>query len=303
MAIPTPTYERQERRLVAYYKRAFREVLDALKSGAGGLERGQAEALLRQIEFLLRSLDQETRQWCEETVRQAFQDGQAAALLGLGEAATLTEAASAASFSLLAKDTVEALVNDTYADLLLATQNTERKVKAMVRNIVGKTMRLRAIQQQGRVSTTKALAEELSARGLSKTLDSEAWVGIVDKAGRRWDLTTYSQMVVRTKLNQAWVEGVKVETLERGVDLAQISSHNADDACRHFEGMVVSLHGLTPGFLTYDELRQSQLIWHPNCKHKVFPIRDFDLLNDQQKAKHEAKVKEARTALAATRRH
>ncbi|MBC9785098.1 minor capsid protein [Heliobacterium chlorum] len=276
---PEPVYERDVNQLVKFYKKAFREVVEKLKAASNvGLEQAQAESLISQIAFILKELDDSTKAWCDETINRAFQEGQAAALLSMGEATSLAEAASRSSFSMLARQTVEALMNDTYSDLLLATKNTERKVKQLVRSMVGDTMRSRAIEQQGRRTLTNEIARKLAAKGVSRRLHDEAWVGIVDAAGRRWKLSTYADMVVRTKLTQAHVEGVRTETLERGVDLAVVSSHGATDACRVFEGMVISINGMTTGFPTYQQLRDSGNIFHPNCKHHISPIRDLSLL-------------------------
>ncbi|MFP5303468.1 hypothetical protein R2R70_20030, partial [Cobetia sp. SIMBA_158] len=76
-----------------------------------------------------------------------------------------------------------------------------------------------------------------------------------------------------TKLNQAHVEGVRVGGLERGIDTAIISTHNAEDECKNFEGMIISLNGLTEGLLTYQELYNSNLIFHPNCQHKLHLVK------------------------------
>ena len=94
-------------------------------------------------------------------------------------------------------------------------------------------------------------------------------------------------MVVRTKLQQAHIEGVRVESLERGVDLAVISSHGAKDACGGYEGLVISMNGETPGYKTYQKLRQGGKIFHPNCKHHISPIRDIKLLPESLRKKHE----------------
>ena len=91
-------------------------------------------------------LDQDTQRWVQDTVTRAFHNGQAGAIYAIGEATSLTEAASLASFSLLARHTVESLVNDTYNDLLIATQNTEKKIKQLVRSVVSDTMRVMALK-------------------------------------------------------------------------------------------------------------------------------------------------------------
>ncbi|MBC9786311.1 minor capsid protein [Heliobacterium chlorum] len=290
--IPKPVYERDVKRLIGYYQKAFTEIAGRLKSvSSSGLEKAYAESLLSQIMVILRDLDGSTKSWCEQIIKQAFTEAQAQTILTLGDASSLSEAASSISFSMLARERTEALINDTYTDLLMATQNTERKIKQLVRNAVSETLRVKVLEQMGRRTLKSAIVNELTHKGLSAKLDNEAWVGIVDRAGRRWNLSTYAEMVVRTKLTQAHIEGTRVETMERGVDLAVISSHGAKDACRSFEGMVISLHGLTPGYLTYDQVRNTGKIFHPNCQHHVSPVRDISLLPKQLREKHQEQMR------------
>lgn len=296
--VPEPKYDRDISRLISYYKRAFVAVLEQLQMIPGGIDREQSESLLRQLTVILTELDENTRQWAEETIRRAFEDGQAAVLVSVGMASSLAEAAGMVSVSMLARDTVEALINDTYGDLLQATRNTERKVKQLVRTTVSDTMRMKALQQMGRNTARNDIVEQLSRQGLSKRLSDEAWKGIIDRAGRRWNLSTYAEMVVRTKLTQAHFEGTRTEAMERGVDLAIISSHGAKDACRYFEGMIISMNGLTPGYKTYAELKASNKIFHPNCQHKVTAVGDLDLLPQAVREKHAAAMKSAKQALS-----
>ncbi|MBC9786284.1 minor capsid protein [Heliobacterium chlorum] len=294
--IPKPVYERDIQRLIGYYQKAFTEIAGRLKTipSSGGLENAYAESLLSQIMVILRDLDGSTKSWCEQVINQAFTGAQAQTILSLGDASSLSEAASSISFSMLARERTEGLINDTYTDLLMATQNTERKIKQLVRNAVSETLRVKALEQMGRRTMKGAIINDLTHKGLSAKLNSDAWVGIVDRAGRRWNLSTYAEMVVRTKLTQAHIEGTRVETLERNVDLAVISSHGAKDACRAFEGIVISLHGLTPGYHSYDQVRSTGMIFHPNCKHHVSPVRDIDLLPKRLREKHDQKMKALR---------
>jgi len=295
--VPEPSYDRDVARLVNVYKKAFKETAIQLRPIKFEAEKQHAESLLNQIAFILQGLDADTKKWCEEVIPKAYKDGQYRAIVSIREANSLAEAASLASFSMLSRDTVEALVNDTYGDLLIATKNTERKIKQLVRSVVSDTMRLRAIEQLGRNTQRKEIARKLARFGLSKNLDSESWVGIVDSAGRRWNLSTYAEMVVRTKIQQAHVEGVRVEALERNVDLAVVSSHGATDSCRLFEGMVVSLNGTTPGYPTYAVLRATNKIFHPNCQHSVNPVRDLSLLPKDVREKAAESLKAAEQVL------
>ena len=167
-----PTYDREINKYMRVYKSVFRQIIErvTLLSTWGNskeIEKQQMESVLSQIAFLLKELDGETSQWVSDTLNQAFSEGQARAIYTLGEATTLAEASSLVAFSTLAKDTVEALIADTYSDLLLATQNTERKVKALVREVVADQMRTKALEASGRVTTGKAIRNALTKKGLS----------------------------------------------------------------------------------------------------------------------------------------
>jgi predicted DNA-binding transcriptional regulator len=290
---PSPTYDRDINRLIEEYKKAYKAILEAivqLRDIPPYEDVFQRQAsLLRQIEVILTQLDETNKQWCETMIAQAFQDGQAMAVLSAGLATTLAEAVQNVSFSMLSRQTVDTLIADTYNDLLSATKNTERRIKLIVRQVVGDVIRQRAIQQYGRVTMVRDIVQQLTKKGLSKRLDENGWVGIIDKAGRRWDLTRYVDMVVRTKLHQAHAEGVRVEGIQRGIDTAIISTHNAKDECQHFEGMIISLNGLTEGLLTYDELKASNKIFHPNCQHKLHLVK-IENLPKNVLEKHEKKV-------------
>ncbi|GGK36657.1 hypothetical protein GCM10010965_32000 [Caldalkalibacillus thermarum] len=60
------------------------------------------------------------------------------------------------------------------------------------------------------------------------------------------------------------------------------------------------MNGVTDGYLTYDNLRASNLIFHPNCMHKITPIRDVSLLpkevQDRFKRRHGYAVRQLNEA-------
>jgi hypothetical protein len=292
-SVPEVNYDRSRRKLIDEYKRAYKDVLAAVVElstigETDDIYQRQASTL-RQIEVILANLDETQKAWCQEELKAAFVNGQAAALLSAGMATTLAEATQGVSFSQIAQETVDALITDTYDDLLSATQHTEKRIKQVVRQEVGNIIRQRAIQRYGRNTMRNDIVKSLTKKGLSERVTEDGFVGIIDKAGRKWDLNRYADMVVRTKLSQGHTEGVRVTGIERGVDTAVISTHNAPDACGKYEGMIISLNGLTPGLLTYEELRQGNDVFHPNCGHSVLLIR-LQYFPQKLKDKHDAKV-------------
>lgn len=290
-----PHYDRDINRFIKEYKKALKEVTDRVVNMAtlDYIDQQQTASLAGQIGQILKKLDNQSEVWVDEMIRRAYSEGQAETIIALTEAETLSEATQKASFSLLAKNTVDALIADTYQDLLYATRNTERKVKSLVREVFAEQMRIKSAQQLGRNTMRKAIIHDLTKKGLSKSISETGWVGIIDSAGRRWNLNTYSETVVRTKLQQAYIEGVRVEGLERGVDLAVISSHGATDPCMNYEGAIISMNGLTEGYPTYAELKASGEIFHPRCRHTISPIRSVDKLPEKVRIKAEEQTAKA----------
>ncbi|MFD9628669.1 phage minor capsid protein [Peribacillus muralis] len=288
-----PNYDNDINKLVSYYQKAYKEVLTLIVDmknidAADNIYQRQA-SVLRQIEVILTQLNTKNKAWCTEMVRQAFLDGQASALLTAGLATTLAEAVQDVQFSMLSRNTVDALINDTYKDLLKATNNTSEQVKKLVQQVTSEVLRVRAMQNYGLNTIRRDIARELTNKAVANRLEKDGFIGIVDKAGRRWSTKRYSDMIARTKLSQAHVQGVRVAGIERGKDLAVISTHNAPDECSGFEGMIISMNGLTEGLLSYQEIYNSNKCFHPNCQHKVHLI-NLDLFPAALKEKHSRKV-------------
>lgn len=300
--LPLPNYERDINRLIATYKAAIVEVILALETlSTYGKEKdisqSQMEATLAQLSVLLSNLDNEAELWVKEQITRAFQNGQAESVIAAGEAKTLEEAVKLASMSALATQTIQAMIDDTFEDLLFANQKMKRETIKMVRAVVAEQIRNKAAQGMGRNTTRNAIVQALTKKDIRERFKFEGNVAIIDKAGRRWKLETYAEMVTRTKMLQAHFEGTRVEALERGIDLAIISSHGAKDACSKYEGQIISMNGQTEGFLKYEDLRKSNLIFHPNCKHKITPIRDISLLPESVRKKFEEGQADAKQAL------
>lgn len=297
MDFPKPKYDREVSRLTKEYKKALVEVTDRVVELAtlplSELDKRQTDSIVGQLSYVLKNLDEKNKEFVERNIKKAYQEGQAHAILELGDAESIYEASRLISFSTLSVDTLNSIMSDTYEDLLYATRHTEERVKRVVRSAVSDTMKSKAPQQLGRRTMVREIKNELTKKGLSKKLTTDGWVGIVDRAGRRWNLNTYADMVVRTKLTQAYTEGKKQEGRERGYDLAVISSHGATDACSQFEGAIISMNGDTKGYPTYDDLWNSNLIFHPNCKHSVSLTRDPSLLPKEVLDKAEKQTRNA----------
>ena len=286
--VPEPSYDKDVKKILKQYLKAreaiIAELLVLVEGQKGDLKVNHQASLLRQVDYILSELNTNVQSTLEEGILSSFTEGQAVLSYSVGDYKSLADATEGVAFTQLARETVEAVMADTFDDILSATALTSRRTKALVRKVVQEQMRINMAESMGRRTMKKSIIAELTKNGLSKSIKEDAFVGIVDRKGRRWTLNRYAEMVVRSKYKQARFEGMRTKALEDNIDLAVISSHGAKDACRHYEGMVISMNGTTPGYPTYSELRASNKIFHPNCKHTIYPIRSEDLLTEEERS-------------------
>ena len=183
-----------------------------------------------------------------------------------------------------------ALFEDTYKDILMATRNTDDRLKKVIRDVTLEVIQQQSLLGQGNIPLIKVLKERLSENALFKRLTEDGLIGIVDRGGKRWSVDAYTKMVVNTKLTQAHLEATKRLGAQLGVDLAVVSTHNAVDACNNWEGVVVSVGGRTEGFPALDDAIATNELFHPNCRHHISLIRSLDDLTEAERRNHERKL-------------
>lgn len=190
----------------------------------------------------------------------------------------------------LQREQTRAFFEDTYNDLLLATGNTDERIKKVIREISSDVLQRESLLSRNNTALAKALDQRLSSDAILKRLTQDGLVGIVDRGGKRWRLDAYSKMVVNTKITEAHLQATKLLGRQLGMDLAVISDHGATDACSGWEGVVVSLYGETPGYPRLDDAIETNEVFHPNCRHHISVINSLDDLSDYEKETHLNKV-------------
>lgn len=124
--------------------------------------------------------------------------------------------------------------------------------------------------------TARGLADEFTRRAAAQAaLDMFTDAGVpplTDAAGRQWSLTSYAEMACRTAVNSAARQGVFDELRAEGRDLVIVSgSPSCCELCAPWEGEVLSIDGMTPGYPTLGEAEADGL-FHPNCSHTADPF-------------------------------
>ncbi len=214
-----------------------------------GLNRDITQEIIR-----LRKLDPEIARAVEEAwnagAADAVRDLQAAKLPMIAESPMVSRGAAV---KILTSKLTEAL-GSTHFQILRTAQDAYRTViaEASQQSLIGTMTRRQAAQ--------RAL-NRFADRGVK---------GFVDASKREWDLTSYAEMATRTSMGQAAVEGHITKLADSGYDLVVVSgSPDPCDSCAPWEGTVVSLNGITPGYPTLAEATSNSHLMGPNCTHAL----------------------------------
>lgn len=268
--------------LAAFYRDAALRINAELLqiTDAESLTYVKRQALLREVERILRELDESAAAWIEENLPQSYSHGQATTLLTLGKVTTIAEAIDiVGNIGVVNERAVAAMVRDSLLDLNAATREVRRNIADRLRYAT--------------LTNDKA---RNAGHGIAADLRNAGVDVVRDKIGRRWRLDVYAHTVAKTKLADARREGILDQADEEGFDVAVISAHGATDSCRRFEHSYVSLRGKTPGLPTLAQLKNSRCIFHVNCSHQPL-VCDPKLLPPSIRRKAEAKKAEVEESL------
>jgi len=263
--------ERDIETLVKAYKDAVKRIrAELLSLDLTDMSRAITEAALREVAGILRELNEESALWVAEHVPEVGRQAVAETIVMLGAAESLREAREIMTFSRMNQTLVNAVIEDTQADLFAVTQNITKRVRTVVRTVAGESMRANVVAGiNGRKTISREILTKMRTE-LGKAVDT----GIIDVAGNRWEPQVYVDMLVRTKI-AATAREVRInEAVSRGVMYGRISKHGATDACRDYEGMIVKLVPEAPGDYPYIGDLPRNKIFHPNCRHQILPVRN-----------------------------
>lgn len=296
-----PNYDYEVNRLVEAYKRGIQKILRELERvDITELSKAQSRAMLASISEILADLNVESRKWVEENVPMAARQGIAQALVDLAVVNTFSEAQAIVKFNRANSALIEAIVADTYGDLLEATNRIDKKVRVAVRKVTAEVLRDNI---SAGINGRKTINREILA-SLRKELNDSVNTGLIDAAGRRWKPQDYVDMVTRTKMLEAYSEAQTNEALSRDAFYGVISSHGAADACRYHEGRIVKLTPDAPGpYPTRAELQATGQIFHPRCKHVISVVRNLDRLPVSVREKADRKAAIGSKAIATNKRN
>lgn len=252
---------RTEQRLIAEINR---------KRHQGYVDYAEVAALNR-VQQILRDMVDECWLYVPKMIETIFYRSEAAAN-GYRNAAGLT----ATQLNI-----VEQLSSNLLGDITDAAETAEKHIETVFQIGRLEEGRLReealkevAQQQAAGYGSGKA------AKELSRKLQEHDLTAFIDKAGRKWSLQDYCNMVTRTTARQAEISAIL--TADPGHDLYQIVRIGSTcPVCAPLEGRVYSRSGIDPDYPALakafgkidpaggDDLSNTYLNIHPNCLHAL----------------------------------
>lgn len=165
------------------------------------------------------------------------------------------------------------------ADLTSELEDVRRRITRLDEDVY------KAIAPQGAIASVldRALAENatpLQAMGAAwQTFVQQGVTGFVDKSGRRWSLSAYVEMAVRTAAHRAYLAADLARMHAVGIHLFTIPDEDhACPMCFPWQGRILidDEHPyLPPEHVHIDasiaEARAAGL-FHPNCRHPLIPF-------------------------------
>ncbi|MEE8666957.1 MAG: phage minor capsid protein [Bifidobacterium mongoliense] len=106
-------------------------------------------------------------------------------------------------------------------------------------------------------------------RTMMRDLLTHGVTGFTDTAGRRWQLSSYVEMAVRTAAMRARNEAHLTVMQAAGITLFTVPTHmHTCPVCFAWQGKVLSVTPDAQADATIEEARAAGL-WHPNCEHTI----------------------------------
>jgi hypothetical protein len=222
-----------DEKLRAYYERAAARVIEAIGNAGDISSVRRQQAVLRQISSILDSLNSQAVEWIEQYLPEQYVSGTKFAIDEMVEQGL--KVTETAIDIVIHQDAVKYLVEDTFDDLLSATQHMMRNVKQQIRQIGSQQLRTNFIAGTSRRNIAKELSDELLERGLS---------AITKSNGAKLRAEDYAQLVARTKLREAHSNGALNRYAENGQDLVEIPEHHPTcHICAPKQAKVYSISG------------------------------------------------------------
>jgi hypothetical protein len=260
--------KKQIQELRAIYYAAQKSLVDKLKQlDITDFQKSRSEALLGQINQIIRGLDVKAYAWAKNSLPQSYERGidfAAERLKALGVTRFVSYDAQVHTSA------TSILVDDVTVELLTANKTMEGFLSRYIRQSQQRILEDKAIDRM----IAQGVVEGQTRRAVSDRILQELRAKIGEEKflvinGRNYRPENYAELIARTRTREATSQGTINTALRYGVDLVQWDVHSEIcEYCQQYAGRVYSLSGADNDF---PQLTEKPPL-HPNCKCIITPI-------------------------------
>ncbi|MEV1202803.1 phage minor capsid protein, partial [Microbispora rosea] len=276
------------------------------------------QALRRSAQAILAAVQAARSEVIRKAVADAYRHGSGAALADLPEGwfpkSGIGQAARTATREQLPNAAVvENIATALHRDLGRVDGNILRAPLDAYRAVQAGTAARIATGSYTRLEASQAAWQRLIDKGISS---------FTDRAGRVWRLSSYVEMIGRTNIQRAAIQGQTDRLTSIGMDLVIVSNAPQEcKLCRPYEGKILAISGPTGKVQVEHATRDGVMVTvnvldtldgarakgfqHPNCRHSVsayqagitrIPTNTADPEGDKARQKQRALERKIRAA-------
>ena len=253
--------EKNIERLATTFKTTYQAIIKEIAT-ATDFGVANRKVILAQIEARLTDLGVDTQKFIETELKTQYKSGAADAIKQLKN--TGADIGVSEGFNRVHTEAIAALVDDASRSFAESMTGVNRSAQLLL----GRVSR-EAITQKLAEGVIGGKARREVIKIIKSTLQEQGLAALIDKAGRKWELDRYADMLFRTKAVEARNRGMINRMVENDYDLVQVSAHSGTcPICEPWQGKVLSARGATRGYETVAKAEAAGL-FHPNCRHAI----------------------------------
>ncbi|HET8575225.1 MAG TPA: phage minor capsid protein [Candidatus Paceibacterota bacterium] len=157
------------------------------------------------------------------------------------------------------KEAVNALMEDSYLDFAGGMQGVVKSATHTLNDAMRQQIRAQIVAGELKGDSVHEVADKVE-----QLLKTQGFTALIDRAGRKWELTRYADMLAHTHIMKAANDATVNRAGDFNIDIVEITSHGATDMCGQYEGKIFSLSGNSENYPT-----GALPPYHPNCRHSI----------------------------------
>jgi len=229
-------------------------------------ELGRLQIIRKQVDEILTATEEPSVYWIENWLPRSYGQGTLYATKSLKDLGVASAADIKAGFGVVDQRAIAALAESMADDLA--------EMRGGISINIGRIIRRSAMPIEVNLEITRTVAQRMVTGGSIPTIQQDLLKvldGQVVPGGYKGTLSSYAELLARTRSREAQMAAAIQRINEFGVDLVKVPVHGgACRLCEPWQGVVLSITGKDTRFPALSEIGIPP--WHPNCVDVIVPF-------------------------------